>query len=182
MPWHNIVGAGSRPAQVDSNPRPYETAGIRASRTLGLGAISGLRSMSGPALLSRAAAKGSLQLEGTAFAFLGSPRISKALLVLALGELFTDKLPVTPSRTSIPPLLGRAASGALVGAALFASDGRSAATGAALGSSAAVAAAYAGERMRALAGEKSGLPDPVVALAEDAIVLVGGSRLLKGVV
>lgn len=150
-------------------------------RALGLGAISGLRSMSGPALVSRAAATGRLSLEGTTLAFLGSPRVSKALLVAALGELLGDKLPMTPSRTSPPPLLGRAASGALVGAALFASDGRRAAPGAAVGSSAAVAAAFAGERLRALAGDKTGLPDPVLALIEDAVVLLGGPRLLKGV-
>ena len=148
-------------------------------KALGLGAISGLRSMSGPALLSRAAAKGRLSLEETNLAFLGSPRVSKVLLVLALGEVIGDKLPATPSRTALLPLLIRAATGGLVGAALFASDGRRAAAGAALGSPAAVAAAFAGERLRVLAGEKTGLPDPVVALAGDAVVLLGGSRLLK---
>jgi uncharacterized membrane protein len=151
------------------------------SKALGLGALSGLRSMSGPALLSRAAVKGRLSLDGTNLAFLGSPRVSKTLLAMALGELVADKLPAAPSRTALPPLLGRAASGALVGAALFASDGRRAAAGAALGSSAAVAAAFAGERLRVLVGEKTGLPDPVVALAGDAIVLLGGLRLLKDV-
>ena len=151
-------------------------------KALGLGAISGLRSLSGPALLSRAAAKGNVSLEGTAFSFLGSPRLSKALLALALGEILVgDKLPMTPSRTALPPLLGRAASGGLVGAALFASDGRRATSGAALGSSAAVAAAFAGENLRALIGEKIGLPDAAVALAEDAVVLLGGLQLLKDI-
>jgi uncharacterized membrane protein len=157
-----------------------ERARVRASRkALGLGAISGLRSLSGPALLSRAATNGNFSLDRTALSFLGAPRVSKTLLVLALGELVVDKLPATPSRTALPPLLGRAASGALVGAALFASDGRRAAAGAALGSSAAVAAAFAGERLRVFVGEKTGLPDPVVALAGDVIVLLGGLRLLK---
>ncbi len=135
--------------------------------------------MSGPAFLSWAAANGSLSLDRTTLSFLGSPRVSKTLLVMALGELVVDKLPATPSRTALPPLLARAASGALVGAALFASDGRRAAAGAALGSSAAVAAAFAGERLRVFVGEKTGLPDPVVALAGDVIVLLGGVRLLK---
>lgn len=148
-------------------------------KAAGLGAISGLRSMSGPALASRAAARGRLPLEGTTLAFLGSSRVSKTLVVMAVGELVGDKLPFTPSRTALPSLLGRAASGALVGAALFASDGRRAVTGAAVGSSAAVAAAFAGESLRTLAGEKTGLSDPVVALAEDAVVLFGGSRLLQ---
>ncbi|MGH3146128.1 MAG: DUF4126 family protein [Rubrobacter sp.] len=154
---------------------------MSASTAIGLGAISGLRSMSGPALVSRAAANGSLPLEHTPLSFLGSPLVSKILLVAALGELVGDKLPANPSRTATPPLLGRVVSGALVGAAVFASGGRRAAFGAVLGSSAAVAAAFAGERLRALAGEKTGLPDPVFALVEDAVVLLVGLRLLRAV-
>jgi uncharacterized membrane protein len=154
---------------------------VSASRALGLGAISGLRSLSGPAFVCRAASHGHLALEGTPLAFLGSSRLSKALVVMELGELIGDKLPITPSRTSPPPLLGRAASGALVGAAIFVSEGRRAMTGAALGSTAAIVAALAGEWIRALAVEKTGLPDPVVALAEDATVLLVGLRSLRKV-
>jgi uncharacterized membrane protein len=150
-------------------------------RILGLGALSGLRSISGPAFVSRAASRGSLNLGGTRLAFLCSPRLSKVLVVMALGELVGDKLPATPSRTTLPPLLGRAASGGLVGAALFVSEGRRAAMGAALGSSSAVIASFAGERLRALVGEKSGLPDPIVALGEDAVVFLIGSRSLRKV-
>ena len=150
-------------------------------RALGLGAISGLRSLSGPAFVSRAASRGDLNLEGTFFAFLGSPRLSKALLLMELGEFVGDKLPMAPSRTSLPPLLGRAASGALAGAALFASKDRRAASGAVLGSSAAVAAAFTGERLRSLVSATTGLPNPVVALAEDAIVLLVGFTSLGDV-
>jgi uncharacterized membrane protein len=154
---------------------------VSVSRALGLGAISGLRSLSGPAFVSRAASRGHLDLDGTVFAFFGSQRIFKAIVLMELGELVGDKLPATPSRTSLPPLLGRAASGALVGAAVFVSEGRRAMTGAALGSTAAIAGAFAGERLRALAVEKTGLPDPVVALAEDATVLLVGLRSLRNV-
>jgi uncharacterized membrane protein len=154
---------------------------VSVPRVLGLGAISGLRSVSGPAFVSRAASRGGLNLGGTRLAFLGSPRLSKALVVMALGELVGDKLPATPSRTTLPPLLGRAASGGLVGAALFVSEGRRAAMGAALSSSSAVVASFAGERLRALVGEKSGLPDPIVALGEDVVVFLIGSRSLKKV-
>ena len=82
---------------------------MSVSRVLGLGAISGLRSLSGPAFVCRAASHGYLDLDGTVFAFLGSPRISKALVLMEFGELVGDKLPATPSRTSLHPLLGRAA-------------------------------------------------------------------------
>jgi uncharacterized membrane protein len=116
-----------------------ERAGMSAGKALALGAISGLRSASGPA-------------------FVG------------------DKLSVAPSRTGWPPLLGRAVSGGLAGAAVFLSEGGPATTGAIIGSSAAVAAAFAGENLRALVASASGLPDLGVAIAEDAVVLVVGSR------
>jgi uncharacterized membrane protein len=154
---------------------------VSVARALGLGAISGLRSLSGPAFVSRAASRGDLDLDRTVFAFLGSPRVSKTLVLMELGELVGDKLPVTPSRTSPPPLLGRAASGALVGAAIFVSESRRATTGAALGSTAAIAAAFTGERLRALTVEKTGFPDFAVALAEDAVVLLVGFRSLRNV-
>jgi uncharacterized membrane protein len=154
---------------------------VSVSRALGLGAISGLRSLSGPAFVSRAASRGDLNLDGTFLAFLSSPRLSKALVLMELGELVGDKLPVTPSRTSLPPLLGRAASGALVGAAIFVSEGRRATIGAALGSTAAIAAGLAGEWIRALTVEKTGFPDPVVAFAEDVAVLLVGLRSLRNV-
>ena len=154
---------------------------MSVSRALGLGAISGLRSLSGPAFVSRAASRGDLDLDRTVFAFLGSPRIAKALVLMELGDLVGDKLPVTPSRTSLPPLLGRAASGALVGAAVFVSEGNRATTGAALGSTAAIAGGFVGERLRALTVEKTGLPDPVVAFAEDTTVLIVGLRSLRNV-
>jgi uncharacterized membrane protein len=149
---------------------------MSTGKALALGAISGLRAASGPAFVSRAAYRGDMELEGTSLAFFDSPRLSKALTLAQLGELIVDKLPVTPSRTAWPPLLGRAVSGGLVGAAAFVSEGRHAATGAILGSAAAVAAALAGENLRALAVEKTGLPALGVAVAEDAVVLLVGSR------
>ena len=77
------------------------------------------------------------------------------------------------------PILGRAASGGLAGAAMFVAEDRRATTGAALGASAAVAAAFAGESLRSLAGQTTGLPDPAVGLAEDALILVVGSLSSK---
>jgi uncharacterized membrane protein len=151
-----------------------------ATRALGLGAVAGFRSMAAPAALSRAAANGRLDgLGATPFAVLGSSRVSRLLTLFEFGELIVDKLPIAPSRTSPPPLLGRAASGAFAGAALFASEGRRAATGGALGAVAAVASAYAGERLRVRIGQLTGAPDPAVALLEDAVVLFGTYRLLR---
>ena len=155
---------------------------MSTGKALALGGISGLRSASGPAFVGRAANRGDMDLDGTPLAFFGSPRLSKALTLAQLGELIGDKLPRTPSRTAWPPILGRAVSGGLVGAAASLSEGRHAATGAIVGSSAAVVAAFAGENLRALVVNRIGLPDPVVAVAEDAVVLVVGSRATSKVV
>ena len=89
-------------------------------KTPGLAAITGLRSMAGPALLSRFARRGDIsRLQGTPFAALGPPKVSAALQLLMVREMIADKTPIVPSRTSALPLLGRALSGALVGATLF---------------------------------------------------------------
>jgi uncharacterized membrane protein len=149
---------------------------MSTGKALALGAISGLRAASGPAFVGRAASRGDMDLDGTRLAFLGSPLLSKTLTLAQFGEVVADKLPAAPSRTAWPPILGRAVSGGLVGAAAFLSDGRRGATGAILGSSAAVAAAFAGENLRTLVVEKSGLPNPGVAIVEDALVLLVGSR------
>jgi uncharacterized membrane protein len=150
-----------------------------SAAALGLGVISGLRSTSGPAFLSRAAARGDVSLEGTPFSFLGSPRVSGALLVAMAGEMVVDKLPIAPSRTVPPSLLGRAASGALAGAALFAAGERRIPAGGLLGAASAVAAAFAGEWLRAGVAQKTGAPDPLVALLEDGVVLLVGHRALR---
>ncbi len=150
------------------------------TRALGMGAITGLRAMAAPAALSRAVSEGHIEgLEDTPFSLLGSSRVSRVLRTFEIGELIVDKLPVTPSRTSPPPLLGRMAFGALVGAALFASEDRSQAVGGALGAAAALAAAYAGESLRVQSAQRLGVPDPFVALLEDGLVLLAGERLLR---
>jgi uncharacterized membrane protein len=145
-----------------------------------MGAIAGLRSMAAPAALSRAIAEDRIGgLEDTPFSALGSSWVPAVLRMFEIGEMFADKLPVTPSRTSHPALLGRGVSGALVGAALFASENRRAAVGGALGAAAAVVSAHAGERLRLQAAEWLGMPDFVVAFLEDGVVLLAGARLLR---
>ncbi len=148
-------------------------------RTAGLGAISGLRFTSGLVLLSRTAARGGISLEETPFGFLGSRKVSTVLHLMLLGELIGDKIPGVPSRTALKSLLGRAVSGAFVGAVLFASEERRSAAGALIGAGSAVVAAFAGERLRAAVVERTGAPDPLVGMAEDAVVLAIGTRSLR---
>jgi uncharacterized membrane protein len=88
---------------------------------------------------------------------------------LAAGELVGDKLPMTPARTEPVGLLARAGAAAYCGTLLAKRDVRSPMLGACVAVAAAIAAAFAGYHLRAFVGKQLGIPDPVVALAEDGI-------------
>ncbi len=147
---------------------------------LAFSALAGLRSMAAPALLSRAARRHDMASPETVPLANLLSHLSPLLQVLMVGEMIADKTPFVPSRTSTPALFGRALSGALVAAALFASEGRdSKGSAALLGALSAMAAAYAGENLRVQATEKLGVPDAVLAFLEDGLVLYLGKRLLE---
>ena len=99
--------------------------------------------------------------------------------MLMIGEMIGDKTPFVPSRTSAPALFGRLLSGALVGATLFASEGRNRNSGAILGALCAAAAAYGGERLRVAAAQDLQLPGLILAGLEDRVVLSLGKRVLQ---
>jgi uncharacterized membrane protein len=147
---------------------------------VGLGFSCGLRSALGPALLSRAASRGELRrLEDTPFAFATSLRISRALTLLAVGEMVADKTPVVPPRTAPPVLLARAVSGAASGAAISLAGSHSGRTGAALGGASAVIAAIAGTRLRVAIGQRPSVPSLLPGLVEDTLA-VGIGLLATG--
>lgn len=136
-----------------------------------IGAVAGLRTFTSPAALSRAAVAGLLEIEGRPLAVFRSSRGSKALMALAIAELVGDKLPFMPSRLARPGLAGRLISGAICGAAISSSHGRSALRGALAGSAASVGAALAGYHLRRTLVKNYNFSDRTVALAEDAIAL-----------
>ena len=144
-----------------------------------LGAVAGLRSMMAPALLSQAARTGSISLEGTQFEFLSTQRTADIATGAAVLELVGDKLPFTPDRTSPLPLIARAASGAIVGAALSAARKKDLLPGALVGAAAALAAAFAGYFLRKKLTENGTAPDLLVALAEDALAFGVGTVALR---
>ena len=148
----------------------------------GMGAIAGMRSMAAPALLSRRLTQRKrpwdrLQPRAAAVRLLASPRSATVLTVLAAGEMAADKMPFVPARTELPSLVGRAASGALCGAVVAARRGGSKPVAAVIGAAAAVGMAHLAYCVRKRVGETTGLPDVVTALAEDAVVLLAGTRL-----
>jgi uncharacterized membrane protein len=153
------------------------SAGLIFLLAFGIGVVTGLRSLTGPALVCWAAHLGWFNLEGSRLAFMGSTVATYAFSAMALGELVADKLPFIPNRTSPGPLFGRIVLGALSGATLGTAGGGSVAFSAILGGVGGVAGAFAGYRARAGLVKKAGLPDFAVALLED-IVAVGGGLFL----
>lgn len=134
---------------------------------LGAGLIAGLRSFSAPAAVSSALA------EQTELAAQAAP----FLRLLALGEMFADKLPFAPDRTKPPLFAARVLIGAGAGVAVAAAYKRNLVLGALLAAAAAAFGTYAGFTLRKLATDRLGLPDTLVALVEDAAVIAAGRAL-----
>jgi uncharacterized membrane protein len=143
-------------------PRVYAVAA-------GLGAVAGLRTMTAPAAVALAARRPPR--------FFRARATAAALTALAAGELAADKLPFMKSRTEPGSLAARAASGALCGAAVCAAHRKRPALGAVLGAAAAIGAAFAGYELRRRAGRSLGIPDPAVAIFEDALAAGAGWAL-----
>jgi uncharacterized membrane protein len=134
-----------------------------------LGVVAGLRAMMVPAAVSWAARLGLLDLGDTWLAFLGYAWTPWILTVLALGELVTDQLPSTPSRT-VPIQFGaRIANGTLAGAALGVAGG-SWILGAVLGAGGAVAGTLGGRALRARLAAAFGRDRPA-AFIEDFVAI-----------
>ena len=72
---------------------------LTLAQVAGYGLIAGSRSMSAPALFSRAAARRPERLAGTPFQVLIAPRAQQVLTVAAVGEMIGDKLKYYPTVT-----------------------------------------------------------------------------------
>lgn len=117
-----------------------------------LGAVSGMRTFGGWA---------GLALRGR----MSDRRLRTAFLLAAAGEMAGDKTPWVPPRSDPAALAGRVISGALAGRLV------GGARGARLGAATAAATTASSQRARALIGRRLGIPDPLLGVAEDAIVL-----------
>jgi uncharacterized membrane protein len=125
------------------------------TRTLALGALTGMRSMAGPATL---AIRSGGMLKGV-------------MAVAAAAEMIADKTAAVGDRTDRVPLGGRALMGAVVGGLIAREEDASVLLGGLLGAAAAVAAAHVAYRVRArLAGS-----NPLGGVIEDALVIGAGA-------
>lgn len=144
-----------------------------------IGVIAGLRSLTAPALVSWAARLGWLDLSGSWLSFLGSRGAVAILSLLAVGELIADKLPKTPKRTSLGPLLFRAITAGFSSMAICASAHQSPLIGTMLVVIGGIAGAFAGYEIRHRLVETFGLPDIRVAVAEDIFAIGGGLLIVS---
>jgi uncharacterized membrane protein len=138
---------------------------------IGIGIVAGLRSSTAPAVVAWAAHLGWLSLSGSPLAFMGSTVAVAIISLLAIGELIADKMPKTPRRTSLVPLLARIVTGGLCGASLCAAANQPLLIGALLGGTGAVIGAFAGYDIRRRLVSKLNTKDIFIAIPEDLIAI-----------
>jgi uncharacterized membrane protein len=139
---------------------------------LGIGFVTGLRSLTGPAAVSWAAHLGWLDLRDSSLSFMGSILTVVILSLAALAEYVADKLPTTPSRTKPGPLIGRIVLGGLSGACLSVSAQQSWLPGAVMGGIGAVIGAFAGYEIRSRLVSGLRVKDIAIAIPEDLVAIV----------
>jgi uncharacterized membrane protein len=137
-----------------------------------LGLVTGMRSMTAMAVLCWFAYRGHLSLDGTWASWAAKLVTAIIFSVLALSELVADKLPKTPNRTALGPLLVRVVIGGLVGAIVAAGLNGSEFEGIILGVGGALIGAFGGFLIRREIVLRLGCKDWQVALAEDVSAII----------
>ena len=141
-----------------------------------VGGVSGLRSLTGVAIISIVAQRGWpnlawLHLTGTGLAFLGRPVWMYVFAIAALCELIADKLPFTPPRIQAGPLAWRFLTGGFCGSALALAAGFPWIFPAMIGGIAAIIGAYTGYWLRRSITSQN-VKDLPIALLEDATAIL----------
>jgi hypothetical protein len=142
--------------------RPAPSAFEVLQRAAVLGAATGMRSTVALAALV-------LRRSDGLPAVLRHPAARRTAAIADGAELVADKLPMTPSRLDPPGLAGRLISAGLAAAVLARSAHRAPVPAALTASAAALAAARICHDARAALARR--VPDPVVAVAEDALAI-----------
>lgn len=146
-----------------------------------LGAATGMRTFTPMAVICWFAYAGYVPVDGTWAWWVAKLATAVIFTVLALGELVGDKLPRTPDRTSMGPLLARVVFGGLVGSIMAVGLNGSEFEGAILGVGGVLVGAFGGYLVRREIVLRSGSKDWPVAVAED-LVTVGFAVLALGIV
>ena len=141
-----------------------------------IGIFAGLRSFTPPAAVAWAAHLGWLKLERP-LSLVGSLPAVIILSVLAIAEVFIDKLPETWNRTAPPGLIARIVTGGFTGACVSVGGGKSAYVGAGLGVIGGIVGCFAGYQARVRIVKSLRQPDFNIALVED-LIAIGGSLFI----
>lgn len=145
-----------------------------------LGVLSGMRSLAAPAFATHYAAQHrATQLTAAPFPSIGPERFARFLKTMAAGEMVADKLPFIPARIAFAPLSARMVSGALCGALICRMKRKPTAAGAILGGASALGSAFASYHLRQFTTQNAKLPNALVGLLEDTIVMAGGLLFLN---
>ncbi len=138
---------------------------------IGIGIVAGLRSLTPPAVVAWAAHLGWLNLHGSPLAFMGSTTAVAIFSLLAVGELIADKLPNTPRRTAVAPLVARVITGGFCGACLCAAAGEPLLAGVLFGGTGGVIGAFIGYQIRSHLVGNLHIKDFFVAICEDLVAI-----------
>jgi uncharacterized membrane protein len=159
---HGASAPGEAAVAAAPPARPQTPARALLGRAAALGAATGLRAtVALAALILR-------RNEGLPAA-LRQPAARPAAAIADAGELVIDKLPMTPSRLEPAALASRVVSASLAAAVLARSGHRRPIPAIAIASTAALAAAKICHDARAALARR--LPDPAVAVVEDALAI-----------
>jgi uncharacterized membrane protein len=155
-------------------------SGFALLLVFGIGVVTGLRSMTAPAVVAWAAHLGWINLSGSPLAFMGSAWAVGIFTVGALGELVADQLPTTPARTAAVGLTARIVIGLLTGACLGVAGGAAPWLGALIGAIGAIAGAFGGYQARVRLVRALHVPDAAIAIVEDLVAIGLGLLLVSG--
>jgi uncharacterized membrane protein len=131
-----------------------------------IGVVAGLRSLTAPAAVAWASHLGWLRSYGSPFGFMESTIAVVIFSILAVVELIGDKLPMTPKRTALIPLLARIGSGGFCAACFFLSTPT-----VLLGVVGAMVGAFGGYAIRRRLTSGAAIKNFFVALCEDAVAI-----------
>jgi uncharacterized membrane protein len=144
-----------------------------------LGCVTGLRSLTAPAVVCWGAHLGWLHFAGTKLEFIGHPVTLIVFTLLAIVELIADKLPRTPARTAPLGLIARVVFGCLCGVALATSAGAGLVADAIVGVIGAVVGTFAGYNIRQTVVLRARLPGFGVALVEDVVAIASALLIVS---
>src|ERR1035438_7251050 len=147
------------------------SSGFVLLMTFGIGLVTGLRSLTAPAVVAWAAHLGWINLSGSPLAFMGSAWAVGLFSILALVEFVADQLPNAPARTAPVGLSARIIMGLLSGSCLGIAGGASPWLGAVVAAIGAIAGAFGGYHARVGLVKALRAPDVAVAIPEDLLAI-----------